>query len=81
MHKLFGLTDLPGGQTKEAAHGEEGKVEHPGVGRFVGVPHLLLKDKKIRLVCELYGVIQAHHSPPKYWGKIELSLNNNTLSY
>jgi hypothetical protein len=36
------IEDLPGGQAEEAAHGEDGEVQHPRVGRLVRVAHLLL---------------------------------------
>ena len=37
------IPHLPGGQTQETAHGEDGEIEDSAVGGLVGVSHLLLK--------------------------------------
>ena len=46
LEELSEVENLPRGQTEKATHGEEGEVEDTGVGRLIGVTHLLLKYPK-----------------------------------
>ena len=41
---------LPGGESQQAQHGEDGEVEDSRVGRLIGVPHLLLALPHVREV-------------------------------
>ena len=45
LEELSEVENLPRGQTEKATHGEEGEVEDTGVGRLIGVTHLLLIKK------------------------------------
>ena len=55
------LTDLPGGETKETTHGEDGEVKDATVGRLVGVSHLLLSTPHVSKVLDdgLTEVLQS----------------------
>ena len=41
------IQNLPGGQSQQTAHGENGKIQNTGIRRLIGVTHLKNKIKKV----------------------------------
>ena len=65
LEVLSQVEHLPGGQTQQAAHGEDGEVEHARIGGLVGVSHLLLALAHVREVlhdafAEVLQPLQLH---------------------
>ena len=44
---LSEVQNLPSGKTEETAHGENGKVQHSGICRFICVSHLKIKKRSV----------------------------------